>query len=111
MRSIVGAITAAVALLLTGCGAQPTPGTNPPAPTTTVAPPAPRVETPVPVPPATTTTRTPQLVVPPVEQPPANVYYANCSAAKAAGAAPLHRGDPGYRSALDRDGDGVACER
>ncbi|WP_181782223.1 excalibur calcium-binding domain-containing protein, partial [Pseudonocardia pini] len=27
-----------------------------------------------------------------------------------AGAAPLHRGDAGYRSALDRDGDGVACE-
>lgn len=37
-------------------------------------------------------------------------YYANCSAAKAAGAAPLHRGEPGYRAALDRDGDGVACE-
>ncbi|MEU8794622.1 excalibur calcium-binding domain-containing protein [Streptomyces sp. NPDC048643] len=31
-------------------------------------------------------------------------------AARAAGAAPLHRGDPGYRSELDRDGDGVACE-
>jgi len=38
-------------------------------------------------------------------------YYANCSAAKAAGAAPLYRGQPGYSSALDRDGDGVACER
>jgi hypothetical protein len=38
-------------------------------------------------------------------------YYANCTAAKAAGAAPLYRGQPGYRSALDRDGDGVACER
>lgn len=39
------------------------------------------------------------------------VYYANCREAKAAGAAPLRRGDPGYRSDLDRDGDGVACER
>jgi hypothetical protein len=39
-----------------------------------------------------------------------SVYYANCAAARAAGAAPLHRGDPGYRSALDRDKDGVACE-
>ena len=29
---------------------------------------------------------------------------------RAAGAAPLHRGDPGYRSGLDRDGDGIACE-
>jgi hypothetical protein len=38
------------------------------------------------------------------------VYYANCAAAKAAGAAPLHRGDPGYRAALDRDSDGIACE-
>ncbi|MEV7034656.1 excalibur calcium-binding domain-containing protein [Streptomyces sp. NPDC093272] len=37
-------------------------------------------------------------------------YYANCSAARAAGAAPLYRGDPGYDSHLDRDGDGVACE-
>jgi hypothetical protein len=39
------------------------------------------------------------------------VYYANCAAAKAAGVAPLYRGDPGYRSGLDRDGDGVACEK
>lgn len=38
------------------------------------------------------------------------VYYANCTAARAAGVAPLHRSDPGYRPALDRDGDGVACE-
>lgn len=36
--------------------------------------------------------------------------YPNCSAAKAAGAAPLHAGSPGYSSKLDRDGDGVACE-
>ena len=37
-------------------------------------------------------------------------YYANCSAARAAGAAPLYVGSPGYSSHLDRDGDGVACE-
>ena len=37
-------------------------------------------------------------------------YYPNCAAAKAAGAAPLRRGEPGYRAAMDRDGDGVACE-
>nr|WP_240194195.1 excalibur calcium-binding domain-containing protein [Gordonia sp. PDNC005] len=36
--------------------------------------------------------------------------YANCSEARAAGAAPLLQGQPGYRSKLDRDGDGVACE-
>jgi general secretion pathway protein G len=42
--------------------------------------------------------------------PTATVYYANCTAARAAGAAPIRRGEPGYRAALDRDGDGVACE-
>lgn len=37
-------------------------------------------------------------------------HYRNCDAARAAGVAPLHVGEPGYRSELDRDGDGVACE-
>lgn len=37
-------------------------------------------------------------------------YYANCSAAYAAGVAPLRRGDAGYSGHLDRDGDGIACE-
>ncbi|WP_237559697.1 GmrSD restriction endonuclease domain-containing protein [Corynebacterium neomassiliense] len=41
---------------------------------------------------------------------PAGVYYANCAAARAAGAAPLHRGEPGYRSGMDGDDDGTACE-
>jgi Excalibur calcium-binding domain len=40
----------------------------------------------------------------------AAVYYQNCAAARAAGAAPLHAGEPGYRTGLDRDGDGTACE-
>nr|MCH9728974.1 thermonuclease family protein [Actinomycetes bacterium] len=39
-----------------------------------------------------------------------SVYYPNCAAARAAGAAPLHAGQPGYRAGLDGDGDGVACE-
>jgi hypothetical protein len=38
------------------------------------------------------------------------VYYESCDAAAAAGAAPVHRGDPGYASHLDRDGDGSGCE-
>ena len=48
----------------------------------------------------------------PVEQarPQQSAYYANCSEARAAGAAPLYVNDAGYRSALDRDNDGVACE-
>lgn len=37
-------------------------------------------------------------------------YYPNCAAARAAGAAPVRRGDPGYDRRLDRDGDGVGCE-
>ncbi len=36
--------------------------------------------------------------------------FANCSEARAAGAAPLSRGEPGYSSNLDRDNDGIACE-
>ena len=62
------------------------------------------------------------VIVPEPEYPPApapepetapaqNVYYPNCKAAKAAGAAPLYQGEPGYRAGLDRDQDGVACER
>lgn len=56
--------------------------------------------------------------VPPLPQPPqssveskkADVYYKNCSEARAAGVTPLHKGEPGYRPGLDRDGDGIACE-
>ena len=36
--------------------------------------------------------------------------FANCSSARAAGAAPVRRGDPGYGPHLDRDDDGVGCE-
>ncbi len=36
--------------------------------------------------------------------------YPNCAAARAAGAAPLQRGEPGYGEHLDRDNDGIACE-
>lgn len=36
--------------------------------------------------------------------------FANCSAARAAGAAPVRAGDAGYSRKLDRDGDGVGCE-
>ena len=41
---------------------------------------------------------------------PADVYFKNCTAAREAGAAPVHVGDPGYAKHLDRDGDGVGCE-
>ena len=40
-----------------------------------------------------------------------NAYYKNCDAVRDAGKAPLYRDQPGYSSKLDRDGDGVACEK
>jgi hypothetical protein len=39
-----------------------------------------------------------------------SVSYDNCSEVRAAGADPIRRGDPGFGSHLDRDGDGIACE-
>jgi hypothetical protein len=36
--------------------------------------------------------------------------FASCAAARAAGAAPVRAGQPGYSRRLDRDGDGVGCE-
>jgi len=51
------------------------------------------------------------LVDTPTETPGStSAYYKNCIEARAAGAAPLYTGQPGYGSHLDRDGDGVACE-
>lgn len=36
--------------------------------------------------------------------------FRNCAEARAAGGAPVYRGQPGYGPHLDRDGDGVGCE-
>lgn len=52
-----------------------------------------------------TTTDAPQY-----SQPDTTVWFENCTAARVAGAAPVYRGDPGYGSHLDADGDGVGCE-
>ena len=38
------------------------------------------------------------------------VYFKSCKAAKAAGYSDMKRGEPGYSTNLDRDGDGIACE-
>jgi hypothetical protein len=72
----------AIARVLVGCPGEPVPSPSAPAP-----------ETPAPAP--------TQPGAPP---------YANCAAARAAGAAPLHRGHPGWSDSMDGDGDGVACE-
>lgn len=52
----------------------------------------------------------PQPAPAPVAEAPSSVYFKNCSAARAAGAAPVYVGRPGYGTHLDRDGDGVGCE-
>jgi hypothetical protein len=50
-------------------------------------------------------------VAPAVPAVPAAAPYANCTAARAAGAAPVYRGSPGYGTHLDRDGDGIGCDK
>lgn len=54
-----------------------------------------------------------QQAAPPQAPAPAapDAYYENCTAARAAGAAPIYLGQPGYRPKLDGNSDGVACER
>lgn len=37
-------------------------------------------------------------------------YWPRCDDARAVGAAPIYRGEPGYREGLDADNDGIACE-
>lgn len=37
-------------------------------------------------------------------------HWRGCDDARAAGTAPIFRGEPGYRTGLDGDGDGEACE-
>ncbi|PTT66888.1 excalibur calcium-binding domain-containing protein [Arthrobacter sp. HMWF013] len=56
----------------------------------------------------------PAPVVPapaPVVPAPAAVPFPNCTAARQAGAAPVYAGTPGYGKHLDRDGDGIGCDK
>lgn len=46
----------------------------------------------------------------PLAPAPANRPFRNCAEARALGAAPVRRGDPGYGAHLDRDNDGIGCE-
>lgn len=36
--------------------------------------------------------------------------WRGCDDARAAGTAPIYRGEPGYREGMDGDSDGIACE-
>ena len=38
------------------------------------------------------------------------IYFKSCKEARAAGYSDIKKGEPGYSSKLDRDGDGIACE-
>ncbi|KRF11336.1 hypothetical protein ASG90_16375 [Nocardioides sp. Soil797] len=60
--------------------------------------------------PAPKSNPSPEPASKPKPKPLVSTYFQNCDAARAAGAAPVHRGDPGYGAHLDRDGDGVGCE-
>lgn len=107
---------------------SPTPTTKSPSPTpTTISPtptptPEPTSEAPAPAPepaqpghqeqaPAPAPTAVHQEQRAPAPAPEPEVFYKNCAAARAAGAAPIYQGQPGYRSGLDRDGDGIACDK
>lgn len=46
----------------------------------------------------------------PARPAPSNTSYRNCTAVWNAINRPIRRGEPGYASHLDRDGDGVGCE-
>jgi hypothetical protein len=37
-------------------------------------------------------------------------HWHGCNDARAAGTAPIYRGEPGYRPEMDGDNDGIACE-
>lgn len=55
-------------------------------------------------------TYVPPAPVPAPAPPPANVYYANCDAVRAANAAPIYPWSPGWQPKFDRNNDGVGCE-
>ncbi|MBT2513418.1 DUF1524 domain-containing protein [Arthrobacter sp. ISL-30] len=112
----------AMANILANCSGQlaptsekapATPEPAPPAPAEpapAVVAPAPVAPAPAPVAPAPVAPAPAPVAPAPVAPAPAAAYYANCAAARAAGVAPLLAGQAGYRPALDRDSDGVACE-
>jgi hypothetical protein len=47
----------------------------------------------------------------PTYRPAAPFFYRNCTEARARGAAPVRSTDPGFGPHLDRDRDGIGCER
>jgi Excalibur calcium-binding domain len=76
---------------------------------------APAVPAPAPESAPSTSLAVPQAPAPvvhaePAAPAPAAPFYVSCTDVRDAGAAPLSAGSPGYRPALDRDHDGIACD-
>lgn len=90
---------------------RPAPTSSAPSPSATPTRPSP---VPTSAPPSETAAPTPEARLrstdTPAEEATEEVSYRNCSDVRAAGAAPIRRGEPGYSSSLDRDGDGIACD-
>lgn len=90
-----------IADILRGCGGTVVDSTAPP-PSRTTSTPSPTTAAPRPIaamPSAAPSTHND------------DAYYVNCAAVRAAGKAPLHAGQPGYRARLDGDHVGVVCEK
>ena len=98
-RLVILAVIASAGLALAGCSS--TVAARPDTSTT-----RPRSVIDIP----TTIAATPKIVPPTTPGTMSAADYPDCTGARIAGAAPLNRGDPGYRSALDPDGDGIACD-
>ena len=76
--------------------------------------PAPRQVTPTPAAPQpvpTTPSRPRPRPATPAPAPPAELHFSSCKEARAAGYSHMRRGEPGYSPHLDRDGDGIACDK
>jgi outer membrane biosynthesis protein TonB len=83
--------------------------TSPQAPASPVRPtPSPAPEPPPEPPPSSKPPAKPPKVTLTVTVP---VYYPDCATAWLLGAAPIKHSEPGYRRELDRNHNGIACER
>lgn len=105
---------AAMVGVLSTCPAEPLPAGSAVPPPAVVEEPAPVVDAPVaPAAPAPVVPAAPVAPVAPAQPaaPAVSGPFKNCTEAWAAGAAPVHVGDPGYAPKLDRDNDGIGCER
>ncbi|MCW2131707.1 DUF1524 domain-containing protein [Arthrobacter sp. VKM Ac-2550] len=87
-------------ILIASCPDQPVRADDGGVSVPVAAEPAPEAQAPAP----------PQEAAAPKQATGANPFYQNCSAVRAAGAAPIRAGDPGWDTKFDRDGDGVGCE-